>query len=274
MKGIGSLRTKGIMSKILYATLCLAIGLLVGNPARAQSADSLSVLLLKSNFEEALVFADSQYVGRVEEQLFRLEKFSGELRLVPPKLDSWSISPQVASIDLAEGDTLEIEINFPFHYKVESVPYEASVYWEKVDERVLLGATPLLYTSEDPLRGMLLVTRDGYEPVRLTPGEKIWNYHAVDLVAVSDDIEIAERYWRPEKRSNRWIDFAAGGVAVVSGILAIRYKTKANRRFDRYALSGDPELRSGFERYDRYSAISLGAMQAGIGVLAIRFVIK
>ena len=194
--------------------------------------------------------------------------------LFPPQLDSWSISPLVQPIDLTLSDTVEVEVNFPFHYKVESIPYEANVYWEKVDERVLIGATPLLYLSEDPIRGMLLVTREGYEPLRLTPGEEIWNFHHVDLVPVSAGQEVVETYWHPEKRTGRWIDVAAGGVAIVSGILAIRYKTKANRRFDRYALSGNPELRSGFERYDRYSAISLGAMQAGIGVLAIRFVLK
>ena len=261
------------MIKSVFTSALLMLCLTWINPVVGQVQDSLSVILLKSNFKEALVFADSQYIGRAEDQYFRVEKVAMELRIVPPKMDSWSITPLIEPIDLAGGDTLEIEMNFPFHYKVESVPYEASVYWEKVDERVLLGETPLLYVSEDPLRGMLLVTRDGYEPLRLTPGEKIWNYHYVDL-ALSEGGEVAEKYWHPEKRSGRWIDFAAGGVAIVSGILAIRYKTKANRRFDRYALSGNPELRSGFEKYDRYSAISLGAMQAGIGVLAIRFVLK
>ena len=262
------------MMKVVKSGIVFLVVFFSVNTAQSQIMDSLSVIYLESNFDDALVFADSQYVGRASDRVFRLTPGSKELRIIPPQMDSWSIKPQIQSLNLFGGDTLTLDISFPFHYKIESVPYEASVYWEKVGERVLLGATPLLYTSEDPMRGMLLVTREGYEPYRISPGEEIWNYHHVDLEINNEKGDIADTYWHPEQRSGRWIDFAAGGVAIVSGILAIRYKTKANRRFDRYALSGNPELRSGFEKYDRYAAISLGTMQAGIGVLAIRFVLK
>lgn len=253
--------------------ICVSI-LLVVEQSSAQEADSLIVLQLESNLEESLVFADSTYIGRSSQFTFLVPADTRQIKLVPPEYNSWSIEPVISSVSFSGQDTASLSINFPFYYKIESIPFNASIYLEKPEERQLLGSTPLLYTSEDPLKGMLLLSVDGYESFRLTPGEDIWNQHLVELKEQAEEDLISKRYWTPERSRNRWIDYTAAGVSLVGGVLAIRYKTKANRRFDSYRISGDPALRNGFERYDRYAAISLGAMQAGIGVLAIRFVIK
>ena len=93
-----------------------------------------------------------------------------------------------------------------------------------------------------------------------TPGEKIWNQHYITLEENVDEVQLAKAFWRPGDKSTRWIDYLAGGVAVASGVMAVRFKTKADRRYARYERSGDPTLRPGFERFDRYAAISLGTI--------------
>lgn len=259
-------------SRILSIVLCL---LFMTWNAKAQDADSTTTFIyLESNLKESLVFADSVYLGRASQFGFNVPNHAKEIKLVPPDIGSWSIAPVTKPLIHSASDTVNLVMDFPFYYKIESIPYDVSIYLEQPEERQLLGKTPLLYTSEEPLKGMLLLAQDGYESIRLTPGEDIWNQHLVELNEQVNEGVISEKYWTPEKSSKRWLDYTAAGVALVGGILAINYKTKANRRFNQYRVSGDPTLRSGFEEYDRYAAISLGAMQAGIGVLAIRLVIK
>ncbi len=261
------------MMRIRYSFLCF-VAVLWTAPVAGQETGSPStaVVIVETNSANSLVFADSTYLGKASNAAFEVPATVKQIRLVPPTLNSWSVPSKVKELNLAPGDTLNVAIHFSYRYNIESIPYEAQVFLEKPEERILLGTTPVLHASKDPLRGMLLVAKSGYDPVRLPPGEDIWNAHRVELTRRSDN-EIAEKFWHPEERSDRWIDYVAGGVAVVSGIMAIRFKTKANRRYDRYVESGDPTLRGGFERYDRYFAVSLGTMQVGVGVLAVRFVL-
>ena len=258
---------------IRFLTLAFLL-LIVAQSANGQDSDSTHKVFLQTNLEEALVFADSFYLGKARQYFFEIPSGSREIKLVPPEAGSWAISPLVHPLPSSRVDTLELEINFPHYYKIESIPFDAHVYLEHTESRLFLGSTPLLYTSDDPLKGMLLLTSDGYESVRLTPGGDIWNQHQVELNQYNNELLAETEYWTPEKHPKRWIDYTAAGVALISGVLAIRYKTKANRRFDEYRISGDPALRANVDRYDRYAAVSLGAMQAGIGVLAIRLVIK
>lgn len=262
-----------IKTRTVLIALCILFASVQSSVA--QQLDSTKVIYLDTNLGEAFVFADSTYLGRASQYVFSLPAGTDEIKLVPPEVGSWSVTPEIVPFEVTGKDTMSLEINFPFYYKIESIPYDAEVYLEQPEERKLLGSTPLLYTSSDPLKGMILLAREGYESVRLTPGEDIWNQHLIEISEIESEVVASnERFWTSNKPSTRWVDYTAAGVALVSGILAIRYKTKANRRFDRYRVSGDPALRGGFERYDRYSAISLGAMQAGIGVIAIRLVLK
>jgi len=246
--------------------------LLAGLSRESAGQDVLPVVIdLKTNFPESIVYADSLYLGRAENRLIEVPATTNLLWLVPPATDSWSLAPISIALSAAPGDTLDLTLNFQYHYKLESVPFSAQVFIERPYERLLLGETPLLYKSDTPLRGMLLVSKEGYEPKRFTPGEELWNHHYVELELENE--QLAEEYWRPQKRSGRWIDVLVGSASLASGIVAIHFKMKADRRYDEYARSGNPALRGGFERYDRYAAISLGAMQVGLGVLAVRFVI-
>lgn len=271
--------SKNTMSDMLLklfvrAGTCCVIGLVLFlTDAHAQQVTP-RVVEVRTNMSEAMVYADSVYLGRAVDQFFSVPLDAATLRLVPPNLDSWSMSPIIAELGDPQADSLQFTMDFQHHYRVESVPYDARVFLETPGDRTLLGETPLLYAVDDPIRGMLLVTKEGYEPIRLTPGEKIWNQHYITLEEKIDEEQLAKAFWRPGDKSTRWIDYLAGGVAVASGVMAIRFKTKADRRYARYELSGNPELRPGFERFDRYAAISLGTMQVGLGVLAVRFVIK
>ncbi len=254
----------------------LTIGILAvaaAPPANAQDRSAeVAVVSLKSNTPDALVYADSLYLGRAQSQWFVVPRETNKLRLVYPSGDIWSMTPAQLPVDLRSVDTLRVVLDFMYHYAVSSDPFDANVFLETPAGRSLLGTTPLLHISPDPLMGLLMLQKDGYELKRLTPGDRIWNRHDETLEPVAPDLALDTVDELVREPRGRWLNLALGGAAVASGVLAVHFKMKADSRYDVYAVDGDPRLRSSFERYDRRAAVALGAMQVGVGVLAIRLV--
>ncbi|MEZ4698732.1 MAG: hypothetical protein R2834_00260 [Rhodothermales bacterium] len=233
---------------------------------------SFAVVQLESNTPEALFYADSLYLGKAETHLFLVPRATRQLRLIYPTADVWSMTPVQMPVDLRTVDTLQVALDFMYHYSIKTVPFDANVFLETPDGRALLGTTPLLYTAPDPLMGMLLVQKDGYELKRFTPGDRVWNRLDADLEPITAIVALDARQELARRTRSKWLNLALGGAAIASGVLAVHYKMKADSRYDAYAEDGDPRLRAGFERYDRRAYVALGAMQVGVGVLAIRLV--
>lgn len=235
-----------------------------------------AVVALETNLTSANVFADSVWVGTAAQRLLTIPAGARELRLVPSRADAWTITPQSRSLHVEAGDTVRLAVNFPYHYRISTIPFGVPVYHETMAGRALLGETPLTYKSDNPLTGELILDAPGYHIVRLDPGSEVWNSHTVPLrpVELFTDERTAEVAWEPPGRRRRWIDYAALGTAALGGALAIHYKFKADRRFDAYEKTGDPALRPEIERLDRYSGIALGGMQVGLGVFAVRLILR
>jgi hypothetical protein len=70
------------------------------------------------------------------------------------------------------------------------------------------------------------------------------------------------------------VSYGAAALAITSGAIAAHYKLKADNIYDEYAITGNPDLRSEIRRYDTYSAVALGTMQIGVGVLAVRLILR
>jgi hypothetical protein len=253
-----------------WLAVCL-LALTVNQPALAQES---AVVSLKSNTPDALVYADSLYLGRAHTQWFVVPRETKQLRLVYPSGDIWSMTPAQLPVDLRAVDTLRVSLDFLYHYAITTDPFDVHVLLETPAGRTLLGTTPLLHTSSDPLMGLLLLKKDGYELKRLTPGDRIWNRHYETMTPVAPDLALDDADELVRRPRGRWLNLALGGAVAASGVLAVHFKIKADSRYDRYAVDGDPRLRGGFELYDRRAAVALGAMQVGIGVLAIRLVLQ
>ncbi len=255
-------------SRILVFLGALLVGVGV---AHAQER----VVLLETNLPDAVVYADSVRLGRASLGTFRVPADARALRLAPGGGDLWAVAPLTAPLAANPDDTLALRMPFPHYYKIESIPFGASVYLEKLDGRQELGVTPVLYQSPQVPAGSFVVERPGYLAERLKPGEAVWNPYLLTLQPLTPpEAQTAEMAWRPPPKRRRWIDYTAAAVAVGAGALAVHYKFKADRLDDRYRETGDPSFRQQIKSFDTRSVVALGVMQAGVGVLALRFVLR
>lgn len=253
--------------------LGLAVWITLACEATAQERAHIRI---ETNYPDAIAYADSLRLGRVYGETITIPTSTSLVRLVPPEIETWSVSPLSRSIDVSAGDTLELRLDFPYHYRIESVPFGAEVHIESTDgELRQIGSTPTLYSSRRPISGTLLLQRPGFAVERIDPGSEIWNRYIVEL-SPSDDLDptAAQVNWRPPSRHRAWIDYAALGAALAAGAVAIHYKFKADDLYAEYEETGDASLRSDIKRYDVRSGVALGVMQGGIGLFAIRLALR
>ena len=263
--------------EIGLALAFVAVTGMVATGAHAQHEAGLeAVLEVETNAPQATLFADGIRLGTASERTFRLAPGTRTLRLVVGEADGWSVEPRVETVVLAPGDTARVRLDVPYHYRIESVPFGAQVYLDDAGELTPLGETPLTLRREAPLQTSLLIDEPGYARMRLTPGQEVWNRHAVLLAPVdpAGEVTTPEVAWSPPTQRLRWFDYAALGAGLGAGVLSIHYKFKADRRYDRYVETTDPTLRDEIRSYDVRAGVALGAMQVGVGFFALRLALR
>lgn len=232
-------------------------------------------LIIETNYPEAVVYADSQRIGLASEGRFTIAHGTNQIRLIPSEAYNWSIDPVSKQITAQPGDTLTLTLRFPYYYKIESIPYGADVYLEIPEGRRHLGATPVIYRAPGPLTDVLSIQKTGYVTEELEPGKEIWNQTSVVLGrAARTEERTAEVRWTQPSENRAWIDYAAVGLSLTAGVLAVHYKFKADRLYDEYRRSGDPLTRDRINHFDTLAGVSLATMQVGLGVFAIRLALR
>lgn len=232
---------------------------------------------VETNVEEGTLYADDNWLGVVSDAPFSISPDTKKIRLLLAGVDTWTVAPVVAPLDASPGDTVTVKLQAPYYYKVESVPFGAPVYLENMDGRIRLGQTPLLYASPQPLEGTIVVDENEYMTERMQAGTEIWNRYVVVLEPARRAeplIPASEVAWTPPRQRRRWIDVTAGAVAVAAGAYSIHQKFKADDLFDDYQTSRDPMLREEIRAHDNRALLGLGVMQAGVGVIAVRFILR
>ena len=260
----------------IHRVVCILFALVVAS--QGVYAQGIGYLSVSSNAPSGEIYADSVRLGEVREGPFAVAPGETHVRLVAPKVSTWSIEPVETDVRVVAGDTTHVALSLPYHYRVESVPYGASVYVDEPEGRRRVGETPVTLKVDEPLQHELLVDRPGYFVERIEPGSDLWNRYAFVLRQTArngEQRQSAEVAWSPPKTwRSRWIEYASLGLAVAGAVATVHYKFKADRLYDEYEETGDPALRSRIERYDTRAGVALGAMQVGVGVFAIRLALK
>ena len=243
-------------------------------------AQETARLTLETNAPEALVLANGEAIGRAAAPLM-LPVGTVELVLVEDAGEAWQPRRAATTIDVAPGDDLVLSLNLPVRYRIETLPVGATVAVESAGGREVLGVAPLMVERTAPLNGVFLAERDGFLSARLAPGDSLDNRHTILLRPLEDRArpEAAVGWMPPRRAPNLWIDIAAAGVALAAAGVAVHYKFRADDVDDLYRDAdslerGNPALKAEAERLDTYSLAALGVMQVGVGVLAVRFILR
>ena len=268
---------------------------LVGASAQAQPFDleplpraAMGYVLVESAAADVVITLDGEPVASESVTGGRLvgplPVGEAALALWPDGRDAWNARRADARVAVRPADTVLVQLRIPARTLVTSVPYGARVSLiEEGQPPVFLGTTPLAHDSATPLAGTLLIEQDGYAAERLVPGGTFTERHAVLLAPMADPALAAApgvyTYGDARVRGRRWIDYAAAGLAVAGAATSIYYKFEADRIDDRIrdqvdTLERTAELEDRRRRLDGSALVGLGAMQLGVGVLAVRFVLR
>ena len=244
------------------------IAMMCGNVLAQDS--TFAWIRVKSNLSESLVMVDSVYSGRANGSLLRIPAGGTRIVLVPTEVGAWDLPQPETDLSVAAWDTATLVMDFPYQYRIDSTPFGAKVS-VPAQEGLVLGETPLVYSMESPLLSALLLEKAGYANAVIQPGSDVINRHSVALRPIDQSVpdELAVE-WAPAGSKNKWISWAAAGLALTGGALAVNFKFKADEEYERYLETGDPAVKEQVDQYDMYSYVALGAMQVGIGVLAVR----
>lgn len=194
--------------------------------------------------------------------------------------EAWDALRAEQTVDVAPGDSLRLVLDLPRRLRVETLPIRASVVLEDASgARESLGTAPLTVELPADADGVLVASLDGYQTARLPLEAASGPVTILLQPAPGSEPEIELLPTERSTRRRTLVDVGIGAAAVAAGAVAVHYKFRADAIDDDYrgddpALRGDESLRAEARRLDRYSAVALGVMQAGVGVLALRFVLR
>jgi hypothetical protein len=238
------------------------------------SASATGTVVIETNLPGGMLYLGDEPLGPASAGVFTLPSGQHTLILREPNVEAWRLRTAEADVKVQPGETQTVRLDVPTRYRVESFPYGAVVTLEGEGDARRLGKTPLDLEVDEPLDGTLVVEKAGHAVERQQPGSAADNRYTFVLRPLDYEVGTTEVALNESQRPNYWIDAAAVGLALGAGAVAVYYKFKGDDEFDEYARTGNPAERDDFERYDTYSAIALGAMQVGIGVFAIRLVLR
>ncbi len=238
------------------------------------------LLSVETNSPDAIVLVGSEAIGIASESPFLLPAGPKQITLVEATTSSWAPRRVTGTVIVTANQTTTLRLNLPVRYRIDSMPPGAEISLEFEGRREIIGITPLVTDRPDVMDGILVARSRGYMDTEVEAGDSIVNHHMLMMQPLEAGVELdAVTTWIPPRQPRRWIDYAAAGVALAAAGTAIYYKFEADSVDDRYRSPesperGDPLLKSEAERLDLYSLAALGAMQVGITVLAVRFVLR
>ena len=194
----------------------------------------------------------------------------------------WNPRRAEVTVSVPAGDTLAVGLALPVRVRVETLPSRAAVALVQPDgTRQALGESPLVADLAPGASGTLVATLDGYGEARLALDASAAGPVTLLLApdGRSDGAPAVTVLSTTRPGRHRLVDAGIGVLTLAAGAVAVATKFRADGLDNRYrdpasAERGSESLRSDAARLDRLSLVALGAMQVGVGALALRFVLR
>lgn len=167
----------------------------------------------------------------------------------------------------------DVDVAIPAWVRIESEPFGAKVTGWMGDSGIDLGETPVAWTNRAGIVRIGL-QKNGFMPEEVPlPNDAcvLIQHKLTPQPAGTTSIPWTKRFVAPK---NGWISWASGAVALGAGVYSIRQKFEADRLYKDFIASGDPSLKPQIKAHDTRAGWGLAAMQTGLAVIVVRFVLR
>lgn len=247
------------MKRHMFVVILLA--LIVAETTGQTSSGRLTVQSVPAGAE---VYVNKKFVGNTPLQDLKVESGSVHVRVVYPSARAWNAIEKVDTLFIYEGQRTLFEADLGVTLSLNSVPGGAEV----MGNSQKLGRTPLFWRGSS-LRDLVL-TKDGYEEEAVSVSHLV---KSAPLVRMKPDRfgTVDPEVLSPSSLNggaDRLPVYLSASAMILSGIAAAYLKDKADREFEIYERTLNPENRVATQRLDRQSGVAFSITQISFAALA------
>ena len=177
----------------------------------------------------------------------------------------WIGRPFKRTFDIVAGETKTIHVTFPHRVWVGSDPPGVFIY----NQNQMIGKTPTAVTIPYNRKSEFRLSKEGYKDRWLSQSEISSSYVHIHMIKQISDFSKIKTV-NPLSVSQKYWIFGTGAVALLSGITGYCLMDGADRSYQAYLKTGDPEQMNRYFRKsqnrDRLSSIFYGLGEACLGI--------
>jgi hypothetical protein len=211
-------------------------------------------ITIQTNSENAVLFIDDTLAAEGENMIINLDTGEYKFRIVED-LKNWNA--EIINDTLEISDCNNISLNYTFKNKTIFDSNPQDVYVNDGDS--LLGFTPILI---DKNINELYLSKPGYSS-NIFSNDEIYSGQKPELTYLGEV--------KGESFYNTALFKILVGTAIALGATTAYYKLEADKKFDDYQVTGDPELLNQTDRYDIVSGVTFVALQINVGLIIYFF---
>lgn len=225
------------------------------------TTDEKGYIKIETPYQGLDVSIDGQFVGYTPlEEVLAVTPGPHTIRVRHPSRYNWNELDFTQDINASPGDTLSIEAIFQKNYSINSHPFGAQVFLALKS----VGETPVRVLLKENESADVTLNLAGYRDTTFTIGKD--NERLFDIRLHSLQPTMRPDAVRLNNKARYKMPFLVSlGTALVSGGLALYFRTKADDRFDQYLRTGESRkfkrLFNDSKRFDKFAAASFGVFQ-------------
>ena len=231
----------------------------------APTSDSTGLATIFTEPAGADIYIDSLLVGKSPIKAISVSRGWHRIRAFYPSVFAWNAITKKDSLNVSGSGPNEAFLMIGAAVRIQSDPPGGIVRYQGSE----LGATPLYTQLPSLITGELVIQKDGYDSLRVSPGEIQHGFLRVQLTPKNESERLPDVLGVNGRISrDRMMTWASGATMIVSGVVSAIMKDRANRHYDAYIQNNDPSDLSATRGFDRGAAATLILSQISFGVLA------
>ncbi len=259
-----------------FISSLLFYSLLIISPALCQTGELAGYLKIDSDSSKIEIRLDDKTLGYTPLPIISLPPGDHQVAALNPNPFIWGNLDWQESIKIIPGDTLIIRPDFKTLFYIQTNPFDAEVFLNSK----LLGNTPLTVSINSKKNEQLLLKKDGFRDYLVNLNQVKNNYLNINLIQNHTQLKLNEiEHYQLSRSKNHYraATYSLWALSILTGLSTVYLKDQADNKYQEYLVAGSlSEMNKYYndaKRFDRYTYISLGALQ-GCFLLSFYFLMK